>query len=174
MKQSDDLVKPIFTLGRYQVIHRNNQDYDKVLENNLQTPFFFKELQLIANFGIMLSIMYFLIKIIFITGVTTSSFIIFTMAFIVSIIAFKAHSFLLLFKIIDTKINSQENKPNAKISIAHWAYVIFLATLTILWFCLEYFINIPSSSILMNVIFALLIVAGLPYSIFCIHNTLIK
>lgn len=161
---------PILTLGKYQLVHRSNDDYIRFEQNENNTSALFSFLRMFVCLRIVISCFSLTGLIALSLGVPT--FFIFIGLFCLMVmIIFGTRRFFALFKIINTKTTTLINT-TPTIHKAEWLWVSSLAILGFV----QIFLNLSGNNTvtLDYSIDIALSIFGIPYFIYQLRNLLLK
>lgn len=167
---------PILTLGKYQLVHRSNDDYTRLetIENNTSGLFSF--LRLLAGLKTALACFY---VVTMLTSLFNTPLFLTLIGLIVFLflVVFGTRSFFSLFKIINTKNPTPPTlATHPTINKFDWACVSFLAVIG----CFNTYLNHSSAfetvlkMDLIHSISVVLVIVGVPYFIYQFRALLLK
>lgn len=165
--------KPLFTLGRYQLIHRDNADFNHLEKAENRTPSAFIFLRGLA--GLKTALACFAILQFLMSALGLSLYIIIGAACVfLFLIAFISWALLSSYKLIDTK--NPDIIKHSVISSFDWACVGFLSGIGIFNTYLNHKTTFDNAfgqnfSLLIH---AVIMVVGVPYFIYHLKHTLLK
>lgn len=161
--------KPIFTIGRYQLIHRNNDDYNRFEQHKNNTSLEFSLLRTFVAFRIV-SACFYVVMLMATAFNVPVFFIIVGLVIWITILIFGSREFFALFKIIDTK-----NPNKSHLGLPNQLESLWLGTLVIISMAQTYlnYGNIDNA-LLNHTANGLLILLGIPYLIYQLKTLLFK
>lgn len=153
---------PIFTLGKYQLAHRPDDEHTELKQSLDNKPFLLFLIGIPANIGIMVALFGIFKQALTMVGVPLS-----VMFILLYLLSNKIASFLLQFKLIDTKKQSTKNTNIKKpFTIFDWVVICILSILGCLLFYLYVYAKLPAYSYELVVLkFAILMIAT-PYHLY--------
>ncbi|MDO4426888.1 MAG: hypothetical protein Q4B88_02050 [Moraxella sp.] len=165
--------KPLFILGRYQLVHRSNEDFTRLEKAENHTPIAFIFLRGLA--GLKTALACFAILQFLMSALGFSLYIIIGVACVfLFLIAFISWALLSSYQLSDTK--NPDHLKNSAISSFDWACVSFLSTIGIFNTYLNHsntFDNAFGQNFSL-LIHAVIMVVGVPYFIYHLKHTLLK
>lgn len=165
--------KPSFSLGRYQLVHRNHKDFARLAKQENSMPSAFIFLRGLA--GLKTALACFIVLKLLMSALGLSSYIIIGAACVfLFLIAFVSWALLSSYQLIDTK--NPDIIKHSVISSFDWACVGFLSGIGIFNTYLNHKTTFDNAfgqnfSLLIH---AVIMVVGVPYFIYHLKHTLLK
>lgn len=165
--------KPSFSLGRYQLVHRNHKDFARLEKQENSTPSAFIFLRGLAGLKTALACFFILQHLMSALGVPL--YVLITVACVfMFLIAFISYALLTSYQMIDTK--NPNHTASSDISRLDWVCVGFLSAIGIFNTYLNHKTTFDNAfgqnfSLLIH---AVIMVVGVPYFIYHLKHTLLK